>query len=134
MYNGERSGRLDYLSVRCFGEALGDQFGAVIEFKSGAIGQYQAHWYSPGGWRVVLYGDGVTVEFKPLETGVWTGKDFQPQAIEPEECDKKFKAGFYQQLVAFGKLVRGEKLAWPLQDLPGSYATMVLAKKITQGK
>ncbi len=122
------------ISKRYFGEALGDQFAAVMEFRSGAIGQYQAHWYSPGGWRVVLYGDGVTVEFKPLETGLWTDKDFQQHPIDPDPCDKEFKVGFFQQMVAFGKLIRGEKLAWPLQDIHGSYQTMLLAQKISQGK
>lgn len=122
------------ISKRCFGEALGDQFAAIGEFKSGAIAQYQAHWYSPGGWRVVLYGDGVTVEFKPLENGIWTDKDFKQHPIEPEESDKEFKVGFYQQMMAFGQLVRGHKQAWPLQDIHGSYQTMLLAQKISQGK
>ena len=30
-------------------EKAGDQFAAVMELESGAIGQYSAHWYSPGG-------------------------------------------------------------------------------------
>ncbi len=82
---------------------------------------------------MVLYGDGVSVEFKPLENGVWIDKNFVQHPIEPDECDKKFKPGFYQQMIAFLNLVRGEKLAWPMLDLEGSYKTMVLAEKISQG-
>ncbi len=122
------------VSKRRFSEALGDQFAAVVEFKSGALGQYQAHWYSPGGWRVVLYGDGVTVEFKPLEKGTWTDKNFVQHVIEPQDCDLKFKAGFYEQLVAFVKMVRGKKLSWPSVNLRESYKTMALAQKISSAR
>ncbi len=112
-------------------EKKGDQLAAVMELESGAIGQYSAHWYSPGGWRVVLYGDGVTVEFKPLESGVWTDKKFQTHLIEPESYDQTFKVGFYQQMIAFAKFVREGKLSWPMQDLNGAYQTMILAEKIS---
>jgi predicted dehydrogenase len=122
------------LAARRKGEARGDQFASVLELESGAIGNYHAHWNSPGGWRVVLYGDGVTVEFKPLESGRWTDKTFEPHEIEPDEVDKKFKPGFYRQMVAFADLVETGKKAWPVQDLRGSYATMVLARDMTLPK
>ena len=112
-----------------FGETLGDQFAAIMELESGAIGQYQAHWYSPGGWRVVLFGDRVTVEFKPLEQGRWTDKEFKTRDIQPEKEDTQFKAGFYNQMVAFRDLVRDKKSVWPLSDLQDSYKTMLLAQK-----
>ena len=40
-------------------------------FKDGKIGTYQSNWYSPGGWLVKLYGEGVTVIFDPLESGYY---------------------------------------------------------------
>ncbi len=112
-------------------EPRGDQFGAIMELESGGIGQYIAHWYSPGGWRVVLYGEGLTVEFKPLEQGRFTDEDFKSQEIVPDEEDLQLKPGFIRQMQAFADLVREGKAAWPLQDLEGSYRTMVLAQTIS---
>ncbi|NTV28850.1 MAG: Gfo/Idh/MocA family oxidoreductase [Candidatus Omnitrophica bacterium] len=122
---------LKSIAHRRFGESRGDQFAAVMELSCGAVAQYTAHWYSPGGWRVVLYGDGVTVEFKPLESGRWTNRKFETVEIEPEEYDKKYKAGFWGQMRAFGELVRtGRKDAFML-DLRGAYETMRLAQQIS---
>jgi predicted dehydrogenase len=115
-------------------EPKGDQFAAVMELESGALGNYSAHWHSPGGWRVVLYGEGVTVEFKPLEAGRWTDRDFKTYEIEPDDDDKRFKPGFYQQMEAFLKLVQNGKPEWPMLDLYGSYQTMLLAEKMTRGE
>lgn len=114
-------------------EKNGDQFAAVMEFDSGAIGHYISHWYSPGGWRVVLYGDGVTVKFEPLEEGVWVDKDFKSHPIEPDRDDLDFKPGFFRQMKAFCDMVRSSEKTWPFQDLEGSYQTMLLAEKIRNG-
>lgn len=112
-------------------EPRGDQFAAVMELGSGAIGQYVAHWYSPGGWRVVLYGQGVTVEFKPLESGRFIDKEFKVHEITPDEVDLKFKPGFYAQMDVFAKFARGEDPVAGVQDLEGAYRTMLLAEKIS---
>lgn len=112
-------------------EKNGDQFAAVMELESGAIGHYVAHWYSPGGWGVVLYGEGATVEFKPLESGRWTNRQFETFDIEPDDVDIKYKPGFYAQMEAFGKMVRDGKLLWPGQNLADAYRTMILAQKIS---
>ena len=117
-------------------EKKGDQIAAIMEFDSGAIGNYSAHWYSPGGWRVVLYGDEVTVEFKPLESGRWIDKDFKVTEIVPDEVDVKFKPGLYRQMEAFVRLVRdGTKDSFAL-DLEGAYKTMLLTEKLclSEGK
>jgi predicted dehydrogenase len=111
-------------------EKKGDQMAAIMEFESGAIGNYSAHWYSPGGWRVVLYGDGVTVEFKPLESGRWTNEKFETVDITPDDIDVQVKAGFGGQIRAFVKLVSDNDRSWPLLDLRGAYETMLLAQKM----
>jgi predicted dehydrogenase len=113
-------------------EPLGDQFVASMKMSSGALGQYQAFWYSPGGWKVDLYGDGVTVEFKPLEKGQWTDADFKTHEILPDEIDVQFKPGFYAQMRAFIGLVKSKKAAWPMLDLSSAYGTMALAQKLSQ--
>lgn len=112
-------------------EPMGDQFVAILELESGALGQYSAYWYSPGGWKVILYGDGITVEFNPLENGRWIDKDFKTPEIIPDEVDVRFKPGFFRQMEAFGKLVKDGSNDWPLQDLEGSYKTMLLAEQIS---
>ena len=108
-----------------------DQFAAVMEFESGALGNYMAHWYSPGGWGVRLFGEGVTVEFEPLEQGVWINTDFNKHEIVPDDADLNYKPGFYRQMEAFGEMVRSGTLNWPGQDLEEAYNTMCLAEKIS---
>jgi|TARA_B100001971_G_C18227202_1_gene561341 predicted dehydrogenase len=112
-------------------EKNGDQFAAIMNFDSGAIGSYNAHWYSPGGWNAVLYGDGVTVEFKPLESCTWTDKQFKTHEIKPDDVDQKYKPGFYEQMKAFGEMVSNDSLSLPGQDLPAAYKTMQLAESIS---
>lgn len=112
-------------------EPRGDQFSVQMELNSGAIGRYSAHWYSPGGWSVVLYGYGVTVEYKPLETGRWIDKDFVTHDIEPDQVDCLYKPGFFKQMQAFIKLVRDSLSQWPTLDLEEAYKTMALAEQIS---
>jgi hypothetical protein len=75
----------------------------------------------------VLYGQGVTVEFKPLESGFWVDSSFQRHEIEADACDEEFKPGFYRQMETFKGLIEGQSLVWPAQDLAGAYRTMDLA-------
>ena len=79
-------------SIKCSRlENEGDQFASVMQFESGALGNYVSHWYSPGGWSVQLFGEGVSVKFEPLEEGVWSDKNLKQHSILPEEQDIKFK-------------------------------------------
>ena len=110
-------------------EKNGDQFVASMEFNSGTIGTYTSHWFSPGGWSVTLYGEGVTVKFQPLEEGVWIDTDFQWHEIIPDEVDRKYKPGFHGQMEAFKKLVITGELGLPGMDLGDALKTMVLAEK-----
>lgn len=111
-------------------EPFGDQFAAIMNFDSGALGEYSAHWLSPGGWRVMLSGQGVTVEFKPLEAGVWIDAKGQRHEIAPSEEDRRCKPGFHGQMAAFCRLVRGEDPGWPAQDLAAAHRTMLLAGRM----
>ena len=108
----------------------GDQFVSSMEFESGALGTYNSHWYSPGGWSATLFGDGITVKFKPLEKGIWIDSDLQENNVQSDEVDIDFKPGFYRQMEAFRKLVSNGKLEWPGQDLEEAYRTMRLAQQI----
>jgi predicted dehydrogenase len=112
-------------------EKNSDQFSTTIAFESGALGNYSSHWYSPGGWSIRLFGEGVTVEFKPLENGRWIDTDFKLHEIVADQEDINFKPGFFKQIESFGRLARGEALDWPAQDLCGALKTMELTKKIS---
>ena len=126
---GGEAGTLYSLAHRAR-EPRGDQFAAIMELESGALGEYSAHWLSPGGWRAVLYGRGVTVEFKPLEAGRWTDAAGKVHEIAPSAEDQRFKPGFHGQMAAFCAMVRGAPSAWPLQDLEGAHRTMLLAERM----
>jgi predicted dehydrogenase len=111
-------------------EPLGDQFAACLRFPGGVLGSYVANWHSPGGWGVVLKGEGVSVEFRPLETGRVTWADGTTEVIEPDADEAGIKAGFAGQLRAFARLVRTGELAPPSQDLEGALLTMRLAEQL----
>jgi predicted dehydrogenase len=111
-------------------EPLGDQFVACLRFPGGVLGSYVANWHSPGGWGVVLKGEGVSVEFRPLETGRVTYADGSAEVIEADADEAGIKAGFAGQLRAFARLVRTGELAPPSQDLGGALLTMRLAERL----
>jgi predicted dehydrogenase len=111
-------------------EPLGDQFAACLRFPGGVLGSYTANWHSPGGWGVILKGEGVSVEFRPLEAGRATYADGTAEAIEPDACEAGLKAGFAGQLAAFAQMVRTGVLAPPSQDLSGALETMRLAGRL----
>ena len=128
-YFGGEPEHIDFRTRR-YREHRGDQFVVIMDFSSGALGQYSAFWYSPGGWSVTLFGDGVTVHFKPLEKGVWIDTQFVSHELLPDEIDTTHKPGFYRQMEAFRNLVVTGKKEWPLQDLEDSIKTMQIAEQI----
>jgi len=113
-------------------EPVVDGIAAVLEYESGALGQYCAYWHSPAGWRVELYGDGIYVEFSPLEKGHWTDSSGNGGAVPVDEEDNRFKPGFVAQMRAFCALARGGALEWPAVDLNGAVRTMCLAERLVR--
>ena len=99
-----------------------------MKFASGAIGTYTSHWFSPGGWNATLFGDGVTVKFKPLETGIWIDSDLKEHEIVPDDVDVEFKPGFYRQMEGFINMVKTDILESPGMDLAEALKTMELAQ------
>jgi predicted dehydrogenase len=118
-----------YVLKNAIKEENGDQFVAALEFESGSLGTYTAHWFSPGGWSTRLYGDGVTVEYRPLEKGIWIDTDFGQHEISPDEVDERFKPGFYRQMGAFLEMAGTGQLPWPGMDLANACFTMELAQR-----
>jgi predicted dehydrogenase len=111
-------------------EPLGDQFAACLRFPGGVLGSFTGNWHSPGGWAVVLKGEGVTAEFRPLETCRVAYADGSTETLEPDADDAAVKPGFTGQLRAFAGLVRTGTLAAPSQDLAGALLTMRLAGRL----
>lgn len=104
-------------------------FSASILFKDGKIGTYQSNWYSPGGWSVKLYGEGVTVIFDPLESGYYKNTNNKLYKIESNRYDRKYKPGFYKQMEAFKKLLLTRKKIWPTQDITDIKKTFEIVEK-----
>ena len=112
----------------------GDQFSSIIKFNNGILGNFIANWYSPSGWSVCLHGEKIMVQFKPLEKGIWIDKKFVKHIIKNNEKDKKYKPGFYNQMLAFQKMLKTKKINWPVQDLNSSLKTFSLIRSISNGK
>ena len=74
------------------------------------------------------------VQFKPLEKGIWIDKKFVKHIIKNNEKDKKYKPGFYNQMLAFKKMLKTKKVNWPIQDLNSSLKTFSLVRSINNGK
>lgn len=81
---------------------------------------------------MVLKGEGVTAEFKPLETCRLSFADGTTETLEPDEDDRAVKPGFCGQLRAFAAMVRTGRLAPPSQDLFGALQTMRLAERLCE--
>lgn len=113
---------------KSFKEKNGDQFVASMEFESGTLGTYTSHWFSPGGWTVTLYGESISVKFKPLEKGIWVDTDLNEYEIYSDEVDVKYKPGFYRQMESFIEMVRNGRLEPPGMNLENALKTMELAK------
>ena len=97
-----------------------------FKFKSGAIGNYQSFWFSPGGWSVKLYGEGVTVIFKPLEKGFYYLSNNNKKQIIPNKYDLKYKPGFYKQIKVFENYLLKNKKDPYMHDLKSSLKTIKL--------
>ena len=109
-----------------------NQYSSTIKFKNGVVGTYVSHWFSPDGWSVTLYGNKVTVRFKPLEEGYWIDSKFIKHKLNLSKEDKFFKPGFYNQMICFKNLIKKKKLKWPGQSLKNTIRTMKLIKQINK--
>jgi predicted dehydrogenase len=128
----------DVASVRGFGrrvhEPNGEHFAVALEFESGAIGTFSAHWSSPSGIWLRLYGDGVTLEFPQLGPGGWLVLDDGTRAsLASDRWDRRFKPGLYGQMAAFLQAVCDREPAPPpASDLRDHRKSIELAERILQ--
>jgi len=107
-----------------------DQIASIMQFESGVMGEYIAHWLSPGGWRVALFANEAMVEFKPFEQGIYMNSNGEKKELGLNSNDKEYKPGFYGQMQAFIEMIDEEKIKWPAQNLQETVLTMSLAKSM----
>ncbi len=115
-------------------KGLNSNISCNFKFKSGALGLYQAFWFSPGGWSVKLYGEGVTVIFHPLENGYYFLTDNKKRIISPDKVDLLYKPGFYKQIKSFQNyLIKNEKDT-NMHDLKSCLKTIKLLDSIKKNR
>ena len=108
----------------------GDQFALSFKFRSKAVGVYISNWFSPGGWSIKLFGEGISVVFDNLENGYWINKNFKKYKINNDKYDNIYKPGFYKQTKAFLYLLKNNKLKYPSQDILDALKSIKLINKL----
>ncbi|MEQ8963953.1 MAG: Gfo/Idh/MocA family oxidoreductase, partial [Coleofasciculus sp. C2-GNP5-27] len=99
-------------------------YNALIRFKNETRGIFQAQWYAPGGWRVSLFADNLSVVFMPIETATVFRRGDKPLVLTPAAPDQQFKAGLFGQAEAFRELLKTGRLHECAADL-NDYARSV---------
>src|SRR6185295_10063877 len=90
---------------------LGEKFRWLMSLQGvserGTVATFQSTWDSPGGWRLTFCTPGRRYTFAPLETCQVSETGVkESRQIEPDEQDRKYKAGFYGQSSAFLSMIR----------------------------
>jgi predicted dehydrogenase len=112
-------------------EPNGDSFSASMAFENGALGSFSAHWHSPKGYALRIFGDGVTAEFVTLERGSIRYDNGRRVELRPDGADIHFKSGVYWQDAAFLQAVCDRAAApFPASDLADNVRTMRLVEQI----
>ena len=73
--------------------------------KKGVVYNFNSCWDSPVPWRVVIYSEQRRFVLSPLETLEYIDNKWNRIKIQPENYDIDYKAGFYNQAIAFKELV-----------------------------
>ncbi len=112
-------------------EPYGDDFNALIRFKSGMVGNFTAHFNSPGGFGIKIYGEGVCADVKPLEQGFVQFNAGRRIKLEESEADTKFKPGLFNQNIAFiNAVMTNQAPPFPASDLKDHLKSIGLIEEI----
>tara|TARA_X000000950_G_C13918554_1_gene662223 strand:- start:4060 stop:5010 length:951 start_codon:yes stop_codon:yes gene_type:complete len=108
----------------------GNQFLAQFAYKNPKItGTYFANWFSPGGWSVKLYGNGITVIFQPLEKGFYILKNMKKVKINLDKNDIIYKPGLYKQMQVFKNYIIKNSKPKDIPTLNDVYKTYEIIDK-----
>lgn len=93
---------------------------------------FYSNWDVPGRWRLLVDAPDRRLVSSPMESGVVLTRDQGKVEIQPEEYDKKFKTGFYDQARAFLNVVRDQvRVQWPAATLGDALDAMKMAGEMT---
>ncbi len=105
---------------------------ASLRFANGAIGVFHSHWYAPGGWRLALYAENLSLVFQPIEQGIIARYDQQPAPLLPTGRDLVLKPGLAGQAAAFRDLVRDGNKDEHAVDLRDYCKSVSLTQALTE--
>lgn len=115
-----------------------DSYSAVLEFASGATGRVLMDFCGPGSHRFLLRGVGLTLTSDPGFGGVTVARRRADDSrgpetwrLEPDEDDRRYKAGFWKQAGVFLAGAReGRQPEFPAVTLVDAVGTMRLIDRI----
>jgi predicted dehydrogenase len=115
--------------------SLGDPLRWIMSLQGistkGTLASFRSTWDAPGRWRVVMTSRGKTYTFAPLESCTVSERGVKTErAIEPDEADRKFKPGFFDQSRAFLELIKTGRAAGAC-TLDDARPGMALAQALT---
>jgi predicted dehydrogenase len=105
---------------------------ALLTFEGGAVGRAMMDWFSPGGYRVEVRGVGATFTSSVEASGTFLRRGERTETIEPDETDRRYKAGFFRQDRTFLEWVQnGGPLPFPACSLEDAVKTMEMIDAIS---
>jgi len=107
-------------------------YAGLIRFERGATGIYNAQWFAPGGWRVTVYADGVTLVYQPIEQLTVIRRPRATEVITPSGPDSRLKPGLWAQAQAFRDFVRTGVLPPHASDLADYERSVRLVDSLTR--
>ncbi len=110
-----------------------EKFVSILKSRNNIMGSINFFSNSPGGWKIKLYYEYVTVDLYNLEQGLIINRKFKEKIIPQNREDKIYKPGFYSQAKYFVSLIRNkEKMTKSKNDLKSSISTFQLIDEITR--
>ncbi|MBC7952318.1 MAG: Gfo/Idh/MocA family oxidoreductase [Rhodospirillaceae bacterium] len=106
-------------------------YSGLLTFQGGALGNFLSPYHAPGGWRVALYGDEMSVVFQPIERATVLRRGQSPEIIE-EPAQDGLRPGYFGQAQAFVQLLRTGVLAEGAADLREYLASVRLIDALTR--
>ena len=109
-----------------------DAYTATLRFASGAHGRVAMDFFGPGSHRFELRSTSICVRSDSPFMGATLLRRGQPaERLEPDEDDRRFKAGFWKQDSTFLASVReGHQPPFPAASVADAYETMRLIDRI----
>jgi len=111
-----------------------DSYSATLRFVSGAHGRSAIDWFAPSQHRFELRCVGaLATSAVGFGTTTLRVRGQPDETLEPDEDDRRFKAGFWKQATALLEGVRaGKQPSYPSPSLADAHQTMAMIDQICQ--